>query len=372
VKQASDEMRPLARLMAWVIAAVGAAAVVGTTPAAASAEPGHDATPASERVVARTVFNNELGGDARTTIADEYRKTRADRSRGNDLKQNLIKQSRARGLYLDSANVDYIRLERGEKLRHNVVELATVRNYKVKEVTVTDLFIADGEGREKPAVGVDVQGEAADDQVRYPDGPAFGEWDISGSGQYIVRITGVGEQLSVWQKYKMLSDGNPAANYVAYKRKATGAPYEITGPNYVINNMGIKAYPTHNYIVNHWVDWAPAQTTHTGNCDQVPLTLSVDYAGVGLSTSFLDCDRFTAHLGSPGDMSVGYEEGALGNRTSGGNKEIAFEFIVGIDPNYTAETFHDFQRIQFFMNLLPAASWYSSNCQATDSDATCS
>ena len=293
-----------------------------------------------------TVFGDAVSGSAMTSVANEYRMARQDRHRGGSVKAELIRRSAAEGIYYDDAYLDYLKLERKGNVPIKAVEVVVPRDYRANRVELTNGVNRDADGKLRWFSSVAMDGEISGSEIAYPDGPGFVYWDPAGSGNYLLK-TVAGEQFSTWYKEKMVGESDPNNNYQSYKRKAISRTYDI--PNrfdWWIYNSDIKAYPNGYWATKAkaWVDWSPGVGGHVGNCDPNPVTVSVQYAAVGTSLSFVDCDHYTVYLnsGQPGDMSVSWDE------KGPGTYETAFAYIIAIDPGYAILTIYDYQKIVFW------------------------
>jgi hypothetical protein len=117
--------------------------------------------------------------------------------------------------------------------------------------------------------------------------------------------------------------------------------------------------------MSHWVDWAPSTGSHTGDCNSVPLVLSLSYAGASSSISFQDCEKYDVDIASthPGDMSFNWHHGLS---YPSGTREGAFNYIGAIGQGKTYNA-HDYQKVAFWSPFYESGA----SCDDTDHSKNC-
>jgi len=276
--------------------------------------------------------------------------------------------------------VNYLKLERTDDAQVKDVEMVVPNDYHVAAVTLSEGKVKDDNAHLTDSVTAGVAGttdiDAAD--VMLPDGPGFASFTPSGSGQYILE-TSKGRMLATWAKAKLGDDGSSTYDYWQYMRKGKVVSKDITGPNWVIKEFGIKSYPASSNPAHHWVDWEPRIGEHSGDCKGSPVQLEVEYGGAAIATSFQDCDKYTAYMldDKPGDFSVNWNPGffakwwgyAFGVTDP---REIAFNWLVARKQPGTAAargkfTVNDYQYFRMQSQLTGS----TDTCDSTNTGTDC-
>lgn len=297
--------------------------------------PGADATVVLDRATIR---------EARADAASDRLTNAEEKSR-----QVLLDASERAGGSLDEQAVDVVSLLGGD------VVLAVPVDIDVTEITVD----IDG-GR----VDVSALASQSSDAAASGGGPGMAPyWANDGDGQYVLTVTGLGDALFVWQRRKLMDDGDSRYTWYAYKRKGSAQPFTRSGPDARVETLRVQSYPydsVQSGLLN-WVDWDPA-ASFSGN-EGTPLTVSVSVFGVGTSISFADRDKYTVwrNANNPGSYWIEMDQGYsidTGSRAAG--YALAWKATQG-----TSGSQHDFQRVVFYFN------GDSYTCDQYDASDTC-
>jgi hypothetical protein len=320
------------------LVAVTAAGTVLLGPGPAFAAPEETPQPSAPRIAGEV-----LGPGADATVVLDARTIKEAREQGvaGDLtdaehrtREVLLDASERAGGSLDEHAVDVVSLLDGD------VILAVPLDIDVTEITVE----VDG-GR----VDVSALASPTSDAVASGGGPGMAPyWANDGDGQYVLTVTGLGDALFVWQRRKLMDDGDSRYTWYAYKRKGSAQPFTRTGPDARVETLRVQSYPYDSIqsgLLN-WVDWDPA-SSFSGN-EGTPLTVSVSVLGVDTSISFADRDKYTVwrNANNPGSYWIEMDQGYTidtGSRAAG--YAVAWKATQG-----TSGSQHDFQRVVFYFN----------------------
>jgi len=296
-------------------------------------------------------FENGLSPNAKNSIASEIDASRRDRTRGAAMKLDFEKRVAAEyGRYYSDDRLDYLRLERADNAEHMAVELVVPRDYQLTQVQLGDGRKRDAEGNLHATVFASATGTIGfdPDDVVAPDGPGFSSFEPQGAGQYLLKPIGVGELLATWAKERSNETSDTQNDYWSYQRKGKATAYDISGPNFGLDDFGIKSYPNSagKPYIYAWKDWAPSTGTWSGNCDQFPVSLPLSYGGATTTISYSDCDHYRSDIASssPGDMSVNWDNGLT---YPFGPREAAFNWIIVAKQSFYL-SFNDYQQINFW------------------------
>lgn len=365
-KLATPPARPLRTSpLLWPVVAVLVgllAAVVGPAPRPAVADEGASAP-------STATFTNGRHSNTSSTLASEYARSRADRQRGQSVKADFIRRSaQENGIYYDDGFVDYLRLDRTDNAMFKTVELAAPRSFKATEVTLTEQTETNKEGKTRRGVTASSRGEVAATTSTpvFPSGPGFASWQAKGSGSYLLK-TQVGEMLALWYMEKMTDDLDPNYDYWSYQRKGVARPFDITGPDYSVDYVQMDGNPAENTqeLIDHWVDWKPAMGKFTGDCDKLPIDLTLSYLGASTSISFKDCDKYNAvmFLDPPGTYHMELNTALVKDDQP---REMAFNLIEASLQNPWVFVYREFQAVRFWSNFYEGGvycgDWVSRDC----------
>lgn len=355
------------------MAAVAVTGIMSTaTPALAdeTVEPGNPE-------VTTVVFSGERADGAETTLPQAYSEGDKPSAASESAKSDFIdKVSDESGLYYDPNALDYLKLEPAADTHVDPAEMVVPEDYHVDEVKLEGVTVTTNDGDEAAAMGASVEGSSDLDaaEVALPDGPGFISFTPSGSGQYILKMT-KGEMLATWAKARMTGDDDSTYDYWQYQRKAKVESYDVPGLNWFIHEFGIKSYPAAANPLHHWVDWAPSIGAHDGDCNGKPVTIEVGFEGAVASTSFQDCDTYTAYMrnNSPGDFSVNWNPPWNSPAGRKDPRETAFTWIAARkQPSTTAAqkkmTVMDYQYFRMAEPKFGNTIW---TCQSTNGGINC-
>ncbi|MEI7033120.1 hypothetical protein [Streptomyces pratensis] len=213
-------------------------------------------------------------------------------------------------------------------------------------------------------------------QVSNPDesdaefaGPGMADWDNDGSGQYILRVPGVGEGHFTWKRNKLSSDGDNAYDWYQYSRWGVGKPANVNNyPDPYVKVLRVQSYPFDSIEPNlvTWEDIDP-KTSFTGDCNGQPITVGVAAPVASIGYSFQDCDEYDVWYNSskPGSQWIEMDQGLI--LTGGGeDREAAYTHTIKVKQG-TAGSMHDFQRVVFEDGFTDA----TSSCEQYDASTTC-
>jgi hypothetical protein len=310
---------------------------------------------------------NEKAANGTDSIANLYAKSRRDPTLGTARKADFMRQAAAEGRYYDAGSVDYLKLQRTDDVQFKDVEVVTPRNYQMQSIRMREALAPTPEDKYRVRLEVGATGSsvgAEDSAVAYPDGPGFTSFSIWSSGQYNL-YTDSGWMLATWQKEKVIDDLDGSADYWAYKRKGVVAVDAGDRDQFGIDLFDIWAYPYTSVPINNWVGWTPSPGHYEGNCDTLPLTLSLAYRAASTAISFVDCEDYgVAIAGSrPGDMSVRWDD----FWDPDGPRETAFEFVVAV-PEGRIPSWNDYQGMAFYMHN---SGWYRERCESRNASKDC-
>jgi hypothetical protein len=270
------------------------------SPAASAANPpSRDAGPWTS-----ITFGPGGTGPAAAEVAHQYQVSRDDRQRGQQQKIEFLRSSAASGTYLDIAALDYLRFERPDG---EVAEVVSPRTYEVSSIDF-GAGVKPGDGIR--TVSAAVHGTEHPDNDRglaYPGGPGFDSYTFVSKGEFSLK-TSSGTLNYHWEKDKDVDETNAALDKYFYTRWAVVTPTDISGPNDVVETMGMRSYPTPatESILRGWAGMNPMPGEHDGDCSN-----SIDVGIGGVGTSFTPCATYTIdtddHPSRAGDMSFNWK-----------------------------------------------------------------
>ena len=324
------------RNMAKVLAVALIAGTIAWAPPVAAQEPGSSSV---------RLDRSELEGMRRSNRGQAAANSESQRTQA--ARNEFVQRMAARGQYFRAQDVDVIEVGATTVVVPKAVSVTQVAVTSDADTAVIDASTVPAE---TPGIG---------------GGPGSAPyWQQISSGCYTLKFTGAAEMLSCWYKHKLQSDGDAAFDYWGYRRKGWGQPYSISGLDWSITSMTIESTPTAasqgNFV--QWEDFEPG-ADRNGNCDTLPLSLSAEAKGVGLSISFIDCDFYDITFGPAiGKFRNKFSQGAI---FSGGNREVAYTTAVKIKPGATPY-WSDYSRLEIAKYTYPAKV-----CEASNANKTC-
>ncbi len=267
-------------------------------------------------------------------------KTRKARAKSGQKKRNLKKiQKFARQA-----------AENGKSYRTEEVEVISLLDGDVEAIVPKDMKIdfvnvATSDGK------VTLESQASNPDVNRAEyaGPGMADWENDGSGQYIIRIGGVGEGHFTWKRNKLASDGNSTYDWYQYSRWGVAKPANINNyPDPYATLIRVQSYP-YDSIEPGLVTWEDInpKTSFTGDCNGQPITVGVSSPVASIGYSFQDCDEYEVWYNSskPGSQWIQMDQGII--QTGGGeDREAAYTHTIKVKQG-TAGSMHDFQRVIF-------------------------
>ncbi|MEU9674934.1 MULTISPECIES: hypothetical protein [Streptomyces] len=195
------------------------------------------------------------------------------------------------------------------------------------------------------------------------------DWVPDGSGQYILRVPGMGEGHFTWKRNKLAEDGSGTYDWYQYSRFGVAKPANINNyPDPYVKLIRVQSYP-YDAIEPKLVTWEDIdpKTSFTGDCNATNLSLSVSAPVVGIGYNFNDCDEIEVWYNSskPGSQWVEMDQGAV-LWNGGRDYEIAYTHSFKVKQG-TAGSMHDFQRVTFEDGFTDG----QGSCDAYDGSMTC-
>ncbi|MEV0271499.1 hypothetical protein AB0H43_22200 [Hamadaea sp. NPDC050747] len=350
--------------------AVAVSAGLALAPAAAYAGPAAGHAPS----FSSATFGAAKGNGATTTVAEQYAASRADQGRGKVWKDDFIAAAARNGQFYDPAFVDYLRFDRADGER---VDVVVPRNFKITDVELGAGVVVDEHGTahyEVRAASHGVEALGATDALTYPNGPGFDTFSSWSSGSYRL-TTSRGKLDAFWYKLKDTGESNGTYDWWAYKRKGVATPSDITGFDDDVKTMGQRSYPTSSTrnILRGWVDWAPGIGSFTGGCGSTSVSLSAYGTGI----SYTPCETYQVDWNSnsadAGDFSVNWTNSNMGS--TDGAVEMA-DVVVVKSTQGSVPVYNDYQYVNFMADDLVYEPWplwppTTAGCGSTNSSATC-
>jgi hypothetical protein len=200
-------------------------------------------------------------------------------------------------------------------------------------------------------------------------GPGMADWQNDGSGQYILRVPGIGEGHFTWKRMKLASDGNSNYDWYQYSRFGVAKPANINNyPDPYATLLRVQSYPYDSVepgLVT-WEDISP-RTSFTGDCNGQPLTVGVNIPVASIGYSFQDCDEYEVwyNFSTSGSQWIEMDQGLI--QTGGGeDREAAYTHTIKVDQG-TEGWMHDFQRVTF-TDGVTSGEW---TCEKYNGSWTC-
>lgn len=344
---------------AWANPDSGPGADSDPSKVAFSASTTGDADPNAERPVP-TIGGKLISGKAEFKItAETIQSARAEAvaqqqggfTAAESKKANLlIAAAEAEGHELEESDIDVVPLLGGD------VTLTVPVDIQIDEVVIKiDAGI------------VDVSAESSEASTDTPaaGGPGMAPyWAGNGDGHYVLTVRGIGDALFVWQRVKLMNDGNPNYVWYAYKRKGDADPFEVTGPNARVKKLRVQNWPwdsVENSLVN-WNEWDPA-SDFTGQCGGHSYNASISVFGADFNVGFQDCDKYNVwrNASKPSSYWIEMDQGLVLNP---GSRHAGYVLAWKQDQG-TAGSQHDFQRVVFYY------LYENHECSHTDAGDRC-
>ncbi|MFD4019037.1 hypothetical protein [Streptomyces sindenensis] len=235
-----------------------------------------------------------------------------------------------------------------------------------KSTSIEHLTVEVSEG----AVTLESQTSNPGEALAEYSGPGMAaDWVPNGSGQYILRVPGMGEGHFTWKRNKLSEDGSGTYDWYQYSRFGVAKPANINNyPDPYVKLIRVQSYP-YDAIETKLVTWEDIdpKTSFTGDCNATNLSLSVSAPVVGFGYNFNDCDEIKVWYNSskPGSQWVEMDQGlVLWN--GGRDYQVAYTHSFKVKQG-TAGSMHDFQRVTFEDGFTDD----QGSCDAYDGSMTC-
>ncbi|MER7700351.1 MULTISPECIES: hypothetical protein [unclassified Streptomyces] len=261
--------------------------------------------------------------------------------------------------------------ERGNTYRTEEVEVIPLLDGDVEAVlpkgmSIDHLKVKVSEG----SVTLESQTSNPDASLAEYAGPGMAaDWVPSGSGQYILRVPGMGEGHFTWKRNKLSEDGSGTYDWYQYSRFGVAKPANLNNyPDPYVKLLRVQSYP-YDGIESRLVTWEDIdpKTSFTGDCNATNLSVSVNAPVAGLGYNFNDCDEYEVWYNSskPGSQWIQMDQGlVLWN--GGKDFEAAYTHSFKVKQG-TAGSMHDFQRVTFEDGLTDG----QGSCDSYDVSETC-
>ncbi|WP_143688529.1 hypothetical protein [Streptomyces barkulensis] len=260
--------------------------------------------------------------------------------------------------------------ERGNTYRSEEVEVIPLLDGDVEAILPKGTVI-DSLGVEVSDGAVTLESETSNPDVALAEyaGPGMADWVNNGSGQYILRVPGMGEGHFTWKRNKLSDDGSGTYDWYQYSRFGVAKPANINDyPDPYVQLIRVQSYPydgIESGLVT-WEDIAP-RTSFEGDCNADNLSLSVTSPVGGFGYTFNDCDTYEVWYNSsnPGSQWIEMDQGLI-LWNGGRDYEAAYTNSFKVKQG-TAGSMHDFQRVTF----VDGASDLEGSCDSYDVSETC-
>lgn len=283
-------------------------------------------------------FNEEQLEDAMLEPSD---------AEGAEIRQDLVESSeRLDAVALEAEEIDVASIGDGS------IQVASAESTDLQGMQ----FAAHREADGSTDLSVEFEAGPSEENLEImTSGPGMGTWGSRTSGQYLIKMYSpsnkslkVMDGTFLWNREKLLNDGDGAFTYWTYSRKGIGQAVNIPGDNWQIKTLRIQSYPYDSIEdgLENWTEVMP-DTSFTGTCSShrfdTNINLGTSFGGVSFGYSFQDCDRYTKwhNPDKPGSYHLTMDQG---NVVREGDRAAAY--TVGWKSHQgTPGSMHDFQRL---------------------------
>ncbi|WP_214108141.1 hypothetical protein [Acrocarpospora catenulata] len=315
-------------------------------------------------------FSDQPTPGAVTTLRDQYQRSRFSVTNDMDRRRAFVEQNAREGRYYAPESIDVLHLQRTDG---ETADLVVPKDYKIAKVELGAGLKPDPgqDGKDVYAVSAGVHGtETGAASIAYPNGPGFDTFGSWSSGQYTL-TTSHGKMDAYWWKLKDTETYNSTYDWWMYKRKSVATPKDITGPDDIVHDMGMRSYPTTSTrnILRKWEDWAPDLGSHDWGCGN-DVALSV--WGVGMT--FKTCGTYqvdwNGNNADAGDFSVNWQNipSTVWSQPKGGPHQMA-DMVVVKTAQGSVPVYNDYQYVNFWSPITGVLG--KNGCGSTNSSANC-